>query len=542
VEIESLCPFQAAAVLWEPRAGEHRLTVCAKITLALAHGRTATLAPQQIPPHEDLFWDRNADASLYAPSDYAPQKPRADILLVGHAHAPGGVPVPSLLARLRVGSFVKTLHIEGDRVWNASPEGGRASPSRPFTAMPLRFERAPAGPDNPIGVDPSPQAMRPGWSLPNIYAVGEAAPGTIAPGFGPTAPAWRVRRFRHGRDIARWAARIRRESGPAPPSLDLAFFNAAPVDQQVDEIPTGAEVVLENLCPSAPVVATRLPPLAPRAFHVSKKTGLSYEVPLRCDTLWIDGDNALAVLCFRGVAEIQDPRSIGRIVVATEPEDRPEPISISIPVNQTAEIPVPEPHPSHPSPQKTELEGRSGLPFMTPSRPKPALNTLAGRLPSAPVLPEPSTPKPAALEGRFSSASAMSDVSIERCGAITAELSERRAPRAKILRENGLSEAAWAAAERRWTTAIASDQGDLVAAFDGAYVAALERIRGPIRVEEIARLRVAAERGDPGAVLDELKLQGPAMVRIERVWARRLSADPALAARLADAVEAERRR
>jgi hypothetical protein len=634
VEIESLCPFQAAAVLWEPRAGEHRLTVCVKITLALAHGRPASLAPQQVPPHDDLFWDRNAEASLYAPSDFAPQKARADILLVGHAHAPGGVAVPSLLARLRVGTFVKTLHIEGDRVWTASPEGPRPSPSRPFTTMPLRYERAPAGPENPIGVDQSPHAVRPGWPLPNIYAAGET---TITPSFGPSSPAWRVRRFRSGTDVARWAHKIRRDAGPAPPAMDLAFFNAAPPDQQVDAIPEGAEIVLENLCPAAPVVATRLPPLAPRAFRVSTKTGLSYAIPLRCDTLWIDGDRAIAVLCFRGVSPVQDPRAVGRFVVATEPDDRPAPMPAPAPgaidpaaqkpaskspaaatppptaasskpvgpqrpynprrtqplgppseeppprkaerpprvapVNQTqtAEFKTPEPHRSPERPprvapvnqtQTTEFtlpeqprrpekppriapvnqtqtaelllpeqprspEGRAPLPFMTPSRPRLADPALAGRLPSpsGPALPE---------------------VSVERCAAIAAELSERRATRAEILRDHGLSEAAWTAAERHWTTAVAreSDQGssELLAAFDGAYVAALERLRGPIRVDEYARLQVATERGDPRAALDELRLQRPAMVRIERVWARRLASDPALAARVAEAVEAERRR
>lgn len=326
MEIESLCPFPAAAVLWEPRAGDHRLTVCVKVTLALVHGRAATLAPQQVPPHEDLFWDQNA-ASLYAPSDYAPRKPRADILLVGHAHAPGGAPVTSLLARLRVGAFAKTLHVEGDRVWTASPEGPRPSPSRPFTAMPLRHERAIAGPENPIGIDPS--QIRPGRPLPNIYAVGEAQPASIAPSFGPSAPGWRARHFEHGRDIARWALAIRRDPGPAPPFLDFAFFNAAPLDQQIHEIPAEAEIVLENLCPSAPVLATRLPPIAPRAFRVSPKTGLSYAIPLRCDTLWIDADRVIAVLSYRGVTSVQDPRAVGRVVVATEPEDRP---AVGLPV------------------------------------------------------------------------------------------------------------------------------------------------------------------------------------------------------------------
>ncbi|MCK6586897.1 MAG: DUF2169 domain-containing protein [Polyangiaceae bacterium] len=395
MEIESLCPFQAGAVLWEPRIGEHRLTVCAKITLALAHGRTASVAPapQQIPLHDDLFWDRNTAGSLYAPSDFAPQKPRADILLVGHAHAPGGAPVTSLLARLRVGSFVKALHIDGDRVWTGAPEGLRPSPARPFIAMPLRFERAPSGPMNPVGIDPAIQLGKP---LANIFAVGEAKLDRGAPGFGPTSPAWRARRFQHGLDIARWTDAIRHDPGPAPPSLDLAFFNAAPLDQQVDEIPAGAEIVLENLCPGVPILATRLPPLSPRAFRVSKATGLSYEIPLRCDTLWIDGDRALAVLCFRGVADVNEPRSIGRVVIAVEPEDRPEPIASSIAVEPLIQSPQPLPGDSQP-----RLDLRRTQPLAPPSQPLPGASPPRLDLRRTQPLGPPSQPLPGDSQPRL---------------------------------------------------------------------------------------------------------------------------------------------
>ncbi len=88
---------------------------------------------------------------------------------------------------------------------------------------------------------------------------------------------------------------------------------------------------------------------------------------------------------------------------------------------------------------------------------------------------------------------------IERCAAITASIARRRAAKAQILEENELDPTTWDALDHFWNDAIRKEtersKTELLSAYDAAYVAQLERERGPILVEEYARLTVAAERG-----------------------------------------------
>lgn len=121
---------------------------------------------------------------------------------------------------------------------------------------------------------------------------------------------------------------------------------------------------------------------------------------------------------------------------------------------------------------------------------------------------------------------------IERCAAITASIARRRAETAQILDEAQLDAARWAGLTQRWNEAIKEETGRgrtaLLNAFDAAYVARLEEERGPVQVEEYARLLVAAERGNVGEVLAELTLPRGAMMRIERVWLARIAEDEGL--------------
>src|SRR5206468_2579065 len=91
--------------------------------------------------------------SLYSPSDLAPFKQRGDVMLVGHAFAPRGEPVRSLVVRIIVGEVDKSIEVHGERAW--SPDGLLREGPR-FAKMPLRYERAAGGPDtrNPVGIRP----------------------------------------------------------------------------------------------------------------------------------------------------------------------------------------------------------------------------------------------------------------------------------------------------------------------------------------------------------------------------------------------------
>src|SRR4051812_12829520 len=117
MDVVSICPLPVASVLWQPRAGSFSLTVVCKATFLLAP-TTAQLAPEQEDPNEeDNHWNDDAARSLYSASDLSPLKARADVVLVGHAFAPGRAKVRSLLTRLQVGTIDKAIEVSCDRAY-----------------------------------------------------------------------------------------------------------------------------------------------------------------------------------------------------------------------------------------------------------------------------------------------------------------------------------------------------------------------------------------------------------------------------------------
>ncbi|MFT3775067.1 MAG: DUF2169 domain-containing protein [Minicystis sp.] len=317
MEIVTLCPFAVATMLWMPQPGEWRRTVCVKATFSLLPEQEAALAGAQEAAHPDLYWERDPQASLYAPSDFVPFKPRADILLSGHAYAPGGAPVEDLYVELGVGSLRKGLRLTGDRVWVQSPRGLVPSAPIPFARLPIRYERASRRGDKLIAghlpkVEPA--LHNP---VPNIEPADEQSP-YATPGYGPIAPRRRALRHQLSEEVFQWT--YRPATAPPPAGFDARFFNAAPLDQQVDRIEPASTIVLRHLHPRAPYLETRLPATQPRVFHLDATSGQPQEVALRCDTLWIDADRAIAVLSWRGAVAVKSPeeRAAGKLLVASE--------------------------------------------------------------------------------------------------------------------------------------------------------------------------------------------------------------------------------
>ena len=309
MEIFCACPFAVAALGWEPAAGRHSVSVCVKATFVLVPGGVARLAPLQQPVRGDA---PSADAP-----DLVPCKPRVDVLFTGHAHAPGGAPTDSLIARARVGTFRKSLSINGDRAWVPSFDGLRPSLAVPFRRMPLTYERAVRAGENLIGVDIS-QGAEPNRPLANIAAIADQ--GGETPGLGPIPFAWRALRLGLTDAATLWASRAGIAPGPPPPGVDFRIFNAAPAEQQIDELLPGTEVLLENLHPEQPRVETRLPNLRVRVFRRAPGSDASEEVPARCDTLWIDADHGLAIVLWRAAVLVEsgEEAAVGRLVVTAE--------------------------------------------------------------------------------------------------------------------------------------------------------------------------------------------------------------------------------
>jgi hypothetical protein len=611
VDVESTCPLRVGSILWQPRAGLWALTVVCKATFALSPGASA-LAPDQDPPNEaDEPWNDDPRASLRRASDLAPFKRRAEVLVVGSARAPRRQPVSSLLVRIVVGSVDKAVEVHADRAWG---DGGQLREGAPFVEMPLVWERAAGGPEtwNPVGMRadappdaygqvPLPNLQPPGFQ---VTRHGEPIPPA---GLGPLSTAWPARSARLGRHAAGWDHR-RWNDRPMPQDIDQAFFNAAPPDQQTDDLRLGERIMLAGLHPDHPRLATSLAGVSLSAV-VERAGAAPRALVLRCDTLTIDADRGVCNVVWRGQVTLAQPDERGRVVIAlTRSADAAAPAPRSLattaaPMAPGPALPFREASPWT-APMLVEAPARpprlslttttlaaeppreAPLPFATTAEPPPPIRRAKGEVPSfvapaeAPmarpeVLPPAAPPAPPPMIGPLATAAMVEQEAapaqaeatpappiaplppaaseglplaafpIERCAAIAASIARRRADQAKILEENELPAATWGALVKHWAGEIREEtkrgKTALLGAYDRAYVARLEEERGPIRVEEYARLVVATERGNAEEALLSLTLPQGALVRVQRVWVGRMAADAALRASLREATEAARR-
>jgi hypothetical protein len=207
MEVRSHGPLRVGWLLWQSPRGGWVLTVVAKATFDLGP-TTSRLSDRQDLVHEDdLYEDADPSRSLRSPSDLAPFKPRADVIVVGHAFTPRSEPARSVVARVQIGELDKSIELVADRWLKAdgSIEDGEA-----FTKMPLRYERAAGGPEtwNPVGVRADARDKQGRIALPNLQPPGIVVNGPgdfIDPiGFGPFAESWWGRRGRLGRHAKRW--------------------------------------------------------------------------------------------------------------------------------------------------------------------------------------------------------------------------------------------------------------------------------------------------------------------------------------------------
>jgi hypothetical protein len=255
MEVASLGPLRVSSLLWQPRPGAHALTVICKATFELQPGASPLAAEQEAPWERDVYREEDPGRSLRAASDLAPFKRRADVLVMGHARPPQGGMAQALVARVAVGSLQKAIEVRAERAWAVT-------------------------------------------------------------GLGPVAPTWPARTAMLGRHAATWdhqAWNMR----PLPEDVDGAFFNAAPVDQQMAELTGEETIVLEHLHPRHARLTTRLARVVPKAL-VRREEAPLQEVRLRCDTLTIDADRGLAMLVWRGVVVLSHAAERGVVAVAAE--------------------------------------------------------------------------------------------------------------------------------------------------------------------------------------------------------------------------------
>ncbi|WP_437785817.1 DUF2169 domain-containing protein [Sorangium sp. So ce1097] len=292
--------------------GAERLTVIVKATFALVHERCAELAPAADLVRADQ--PRDGWGSLDEACETAPYLPSAGVLVRGHACAPAGETATSLSVRVALFRddrwlLNKVLHVFGDYT--------RAAPSpRPFSRMPIVYERAYGGPH----VDANPAGVGADVVLPSIVAPGDP---TRPAGFGPIARHWAPRRHLLARNHA-----LDRPAPELDAGFDFRYFHAAPPDQQIELLRGDEWIVLEGLHPQYPLLRSSLPSARGLArLHRAGAGGEDHGQPidLVADTLTIDADRLLCSVIWRGNVALLpgDTPARMRVVAGVELPGRP---------------------------------------------------------------------------------------------------------------------------------------------------------------------------------------------------------------------------
>ncbi|HZO12526.1 MAG TPA: DUF2169 domain-containing protein [Polyangiaceae bacterium] len=232
MHVACLCSLPVGIVRWH--APQPTTTVIVKATFGL-DGEGLQKVQQGL--DGDDAGSIGTEEELERASDFAPRKPRADVLLVGHAHS--AEPHEGWIAAVEVDGWSKRFVVVAET---------------PSASVPLlsAFLRAEDG--KPVRVGPRPMSV-PGWPSRRVSNEFDFGRFNVAPG----------------------DQRLTKLTSRARISLTGLVGNGA---KHVVELP--------GLYPSLYVVTSR------------ERGAPAHPVPLSCDTLWIHTDMAVCTLTWRG--------------------------------------------------------------------------------------------------------------------------------------------------------------------------------------------------------------------------------------------------
>jgi len=298
-------------------SGRELLVVVVKGTFHLPKsGEEVRLHEAQLPLiMADTFTGEPGFSAPYHEVDFAPRKLKCDLLLQGSAYAPEGRPIERVPVGLRIGNWQKTFAVCGKRVWEYGLAGVQATTPESFTVQPFSYDVAFGGVDNfpedpathaafmrnPIGkgfhknikkewIDGAPMPQTEVLNQPVDKPDGDYAPMAL----GPVGRGWASRLPYAGTYDQNW---IDNTFPFLPADFNDAYYQAAPLDQQIPYLRGGEEVVLVNLTPESRT-GFLLPTIdVPVVFF--RKKGDRHETKAMLDTLVIEPDKRLFSITWR---------------------------------------------------------------------------------------------------------------------------------------------------------------------------------------------------------------------------------------------------
>jgi len=267
--------------------------------------------------------------------DFAPRKPRCDILVLGSAYAPKGRAVPRVDVGVRVGNWSKGFSVVGPRHWEYGLAGLGSSSPDVFESLPISYDVAYGGVDlrhddptqhtaymaNPVGRGFHKHIRREWVDRKPLPLTEEHGCRVDKPGgryrpmsFGPVGRGWQPRSGFAGTYDDEW---LDKHFPFLPPDFDEQFFQAAPADQQVplDFFCSGPiEVALTNLTPQGLTSFTIPHLMAP--VHVFPRHGEREDHIATLDTVVIEADLQRFTLTWRLARPLKKSmREIAQVLV-----------------------------------------------------------------------------------------------------------------------------------------------------------------------------------------------------------------------------------
>ena len=333
LQIRNGSPFATGIALLPNADGIDTLYLVVKGTFTL--DTVPRVADEQAPivatpKHSD---DPATTGMIHAP-DLGMSKPSCDVVLVGTAFAPDSRPARRVNVSVTVGPVRADAMVQGDRVWEDSAVGYRASSAAPFTEMPLVWERAFGGfdetpdgivtmPENPVGTGfRAKNGTLPiaGLPLPNVEdprsLVGTHTDRPTPAGFAPLAPHWEPRRRYAGTYDEPWQAN---RAPYLPSDFDARFLHVAPPALVAPAYFVGGEPIeLHGLSPNGPI-RSRVPSAELTTHFVLD--GTAHATPANIDTVVLEPtDRRFSVVwrsefvCDKRGLRVKEARvSLGRI-------------------------------------------------------------------------------------------------------------------------------------------------------------------------------------------------------------------------------------
>ncbi len=289
--------------------------VVIKGTFSIEKDGSLVLSEEQAPlVYADEHYGDPGSTSIKYECDFAPYKPRTDILVNGHAYSETGKPISEMLVGLAVGQVKKVAKVFGNRVWKSGFTGFRASDPEPFIKIPLTFDRAFGGSDyshqeqnkhgselrNLVGAgylknsDSDNIDNTPLPNLENPSALIRSWSDRPSPmGFGTIGRGWQPRINYAGTYDKQW---IDDRFPFLPNDFDEQYFLSAPQDQQLPTLTGGERVRCVNMTPQRELTMTVPTIEIPVAYYFRDRTE---KVMPKLDTFLIEPDENRVLITWR---------------------------------------------------------------------------------------------------------------------------------------------------------------------------------------------------------------------------------------------------